>query len=232
MLADPQKKDQHRLARATLEALDQTVVDPLIATLAAGDPSLVVQVMDVLGNLKCRKAVPHLLGPALSADTGDELRQAAQEALQRILRGLPTIEEAEDFLTKRLESYLGGEYPGPVDESNLVSRWVWNDEQKTPELERLPAEDASFFAAAEMARVLSAIAPDNPQFTRMNLVTALESAKRRTGYDRPLPGGAGSARRGGRGHGHRNAGTGSRSRAAEEDAWRGDCRRRDSGRGG
>ncbi len=194
VLADPQKAEQHRMARGALLALGDSVAEPTVAALQSKDEALQLQLIDVLGHMKYRAAAPYLLGPALSESRSPEVQQAAKKALEQILGGVPTVEESERFLTKRLDSYLGGAYPGKVDEERLVSSWSWNQEQQSPQLIRLPAEGASFAAAAEIAAILHGISPDNNEFTLMNLVTSLESAKRLIGFDRPLTGGEGSVR--------------------------------------
>jgi hypothetical protein len=80
-----------------------------------------------------------------------------------------------------------------VDAEGQVSRWSWNSEKEQPELLRMPTGDAAFAAAAEMAGVLHAVAPDNEDFAVMKMATSLETAKREVGFDQPLPTGTGTA---------------------------------------
>jgi hypothetical protein len=194
VLADPGQADQHRLARGALVALGDSVTEPTVAALQSSDEALQLQIIDVLGQLEYRPAAPYLLQPALSPNGSAETQQAAKQALEQMLGGVPSPEEAIRFLKKRLDSYLAGSYPAQVDEENQVTRWIWNPEKNTPELLRMPADDASIAAAAEMANSLNAISPDSAEFKLIRLVTSLESAKRSLGFDQPLTGGDGTAR--------------------------------------
>ena len=171
-------------------------IDPLIATLQASNDDLRVQVIDVLAQLQAKSAVPYLLsfvlaptnkpGPGESAVVDQRVSAAARQMITNVLGAVPSRDAAEQFLTRRLDEYLAGTAPGLVDQNNQVTVWEWDESQKLLLQRTMPADDAAFLAAAQAAQQRYQIDPSCADYQQMYLATALEVAKRITGYDRPL----------------------------------------------
>jgi len=186
-LADPAQSAGHDAIRRTFVALGPSAVRPLTAALRATDPGLQGAVLQVLGDMKARTAIPYLFAPALSADTDSAVREAAQQALQQILGDVPTQGEAIRYLTDRIEALSRGAAPAAVDESGNAALWMWDAAQQAPVLRTWPQADASFVVAAELAHQRYLVDPSSPAHRRAYFVTALETLKRQEGYDRSVP---------------------------------------------
>ncbi|MFW6169544.1 MAG: hypothetical protein ACODAD_03575, partial [Planctomycetota bacterium] len=111
---------------------------------------------------------------------------AAREMLRNVLGAVPSRDEAIRFLSDRLDEFLAGSVPGPIDQDEQVTLWTWDAAEKIPRRTGVPIADASISSAARVAEQLHRIAPHNADFQRIYLATGLEHAKRRHGYDRPL----------------------------------------------
>ena len=73
-----------------------------------------------------------------------------------------------------------------MDEEGHVTLWVWDAEQQVVAERSMPAEDAAFLHAAQMVRLLARTEPEQETYRVLQLVMALEAAKRQEGYDRTL----------------------------------------------
>ncbi len=196
VLSDASRASEHQAVRAALVALGEVAVDPLIAALRASDDDLRVAVIEVLAQLDAKSAIPYLLSyvlaptekPGLGAPKGVDPRvsDAARQMITKVLGAVPSRDAALQFLTRRLDEYLAGTAPGVVDQDNRVTVWMWDESQKVPLQQTMPADDASFLAAAQAAHARYQIDPARTDFQQMYLATSLEVAKRLTGYDRPL----------------------------------------------
>lgn len=185
VLADSNRAAEHELARAALVALGDQAAPPLLAALDSSHDALRIEVLHVLRSLKLRETVGPVLAIAL-AEPPDPAQEAARALLVEVLGQLPSRQEAIKYLTVRLESYLEGMNPGPVDEHNQAILWKWDADGQVPRRVRLPAADASFYAAAELAEQRHALEPTSADFERTFLLLGLEAAKRINDYDQPL----------------------------------------------
>ncbi len=196
VLSDTSRAAEHKGACAALVALGEEAIEPLIATLRSSDRDLRVQVIEVLEQLGAKAAVPSLLGAVLAPPgqpgsgepegTDGRVTAAAERMIAKVLGELPSRDAAQQFLAGRLNGYLAGTAPAQVDQADQVTVWVWDDAQKLLLQQTLPADDAAFFAAAQVAEQLHQIDPAAADHQQMYLATGLEVAKRLAGYDRPL----------------------------------------------
>lgn len=186
-LADPGRSNEHPQIRAAVVQFGDAMVAPMLGALETPDEGLRVQVMEILGQLKSRRAVKSLVGPYLFADSPPAVRQAADRAIVAIVGEAPTRYDVEQYLYRRAKEYYAGELPGPLDDEYRVEMWHWAEKQKTSVPRRYAPADASRMMAARLARDLAKVAPDNADFRRFLLLTNLDFAKTEAGLDRPLP---------------------------------------------
>jgi HEAT repeat protein len=186
-LADPGRRANHEAARNALCRLGVTSRDPLIAALESPDSALRAQVLEVLGRLRATEALPYLLRPFLGEGEPPEVRQAAQGALLRIVGAAPSRQEAEDFLFRQAGAYLAGRIPGEPDEEGLLPVWRWDEPSKTSVAAVFDGPMASRWVAARIAAELRTLAPENAEYRRLHLTSALELAKAAGGLGTPLP---------------------------------------------
>jgi len=192
ILADPKRASQHALAKAILVKLDDSSVEPLIGTLESPDAALKEHVVDVLGRIHARRAVPALLATLVSPSSPPALKAAAGTALAKISDRVPTAQEATKLLTDSIESALDQSRAGSNGESRAL--WHWNRQRQQSVRVDYDTTGASLAEAVRLARALHELEPSDPARRRLYLMTLLATAKHRLGPDKPLPGGKGTAR--------------------------------------
>jgi hypothetical protein len=116
-------------------------------------------------------------------DTRDPaLRAVVIQSLQRlqIPRVQPfvpaTASAAEQKLVTALSSYERGTPIFVPDHDNYVEIWQWNDATKQLSSSCLPADEARIIWMSKLARALSNLRPDNPDYRRKALVLSWEAA--------------------------------------------------------
>ena len=166
--------------------------DLLIGALDTQDDKFKAQVIEVLGRLDSNKAALYLLGPATGSEN-PQVRDAARRTLLRVLGREPTKESAAAALHRRIRRYFGGTRPLAPDHEGMVEIWDWDDRAKASKPRRLPADDYGMLLAAQLSKDLYKLQPSNREYLGLSLAARLQAAKIRSGYDQPLPRGAGSA---------------------------------------
>jgi hypothetical protein len=186
VLADNARQAEHRYVRVALAHLAASTEQPLIGALEIPDDQVRAQIVAVLGRMRARPAVMHLVRPAVDPAAPAPLREVAAASLQKIIGSAPDRYEAERFLNREIESLLAGDLPYEADVDGLIEMWSWNDETKAVESRKLPRPDAALLLAARLTADLAALNPESASARRMQLLTGLELAKVLRGIDQPL----------------------------------------------
>jgi HEAT repeat protein len=194
VLADPARAAEHRYVRWGLTQLRKPAVEPLIGALQTQDTDLKNQVLQVLGDMKARRATMYAVRPFVSKESDDATRKVAGQALMQLVGQLPDRRDAERYLLMQARSFLGGAMPLVPDHNGLVKLWHWNPETKVVVPVVHLGADAARIAAGHAAGELYLLRPENPEYRRLYLTATLSSAKVVTGLDRTLPEGPGTAR--------------------------------------
>lgn len=194
VLGDSAREAEHRRIQQALVAMDALAVEPLIGTIFSPDANLRRQAIEILGAIESRVATPYLIQPLWSSRQPPPVRRAAAAALSRIMGTLPTRREGEVYLHNEIEQLTSGDVPRKPDPDGNIQLWLWHAEKRLPVPLTYEASDAALVVAAHLATDLYALAPDNPEYRRVYLMSILESAKLIAGIDRSLPTGEGSAR--------------------------------------
>lgn len=184
-LADSRRSD-HSSIQSGLRSLGAAASAPLVGALAAPDEGVRLRVIQTLSQLEQRQAVPHLLAHYFAGDSRDEIRGAAQGALERSLQRMPTRQEAEQHLYRRAQAYFSGEPLAEPDSDNMVAIWQWDPTRQTTAEYRYPSQRASLIEAARLAADLARIAPESADYRRLHLMTMLQREKLAGGVDVPL----------------------------------------------
>ncbi len=100
VLADPTRAAEWPNVRAALVEMGRAAVGPLTALVGHADPKLTVQAIETLAATNDRNAAMHLLAPCLSEESPPEVKAAAAKALERLVGGVPSRDEAIKLLTE------------------------------------------------------------------------------------------------------------------------------------
>ena len=192
-LADGARADEHAAIQGALVALGGEAVEPLIGALDAPPAALRARVIEVLGQLNHPRAVMYLIRPYADPASSDEEREAAGQALLRIVGETPATYDAQQYLYRRAKNYFAGSPPREPGLDESIVLWHWDESAGAPLPRSYPASDAALVVATQAAGDLYALAPDAPTFRRLYIATLLETAKSVGGYAQPLEHGPGTA---------------------------------------
>lgn len=187
VLSDSSRQAEHAAVRRALVDLKHVAVGPLVGAMQSQDESLVPQVIVVLSRLSAGQITPHLLRPYFTSDPNSLMHEASAYALKRMLSGVPERRDAEQYLEREAQAYFDGKLVARPDYEDMVTLWSWDSQAKSPVEQRFKSDTASLMMASRLANDLFAMAPDNIDYRRLALTSALESAKRTNGLDQPLP---------------------------------------------
>jgi hypothetical protein len=191
-LADGGRASEHPRIRDGVLAIGNSMIEPLLGASETPDEALRVQVIELLGRFGTPRAVPLLVAPSLRSDVPEPVQKAAAAALRRIVRSTPTRYEATQYLYRRAQEHLDGALAGRLDHEDQITLWRWDVAAKTSVPQSYSEREAARMLAARLARELYLLAPDDLSYRRLYLVANLTAAKIETGWDRPLPRGAGT----------------------------------------
>ena len=186
-IADPARAAEHPRLYAALVELADTTTAPLIGTLAAAPEPQQAIAANVLGEIRSREAVRHLLGPALAEGVSPALQGSARRALTKIMGGVPTKHESEGYLLRQFAQLNDGQHPFQVDADNNTIVWQWDGAANVPKSSTQQLPDALRQLSARLATDLLRIDPKNIDFQRLRLLHTLEFVKAMNGVGRPLP---------------------------------------------
>ena len=199
VLNDAGQAARHETIMLALMRLGEPAVLPLIGALESPNDDLRANVINVLGHLRSTAALPYLWYPAISADSGPAVREAAHQALARILHvrelGLDGIATggAVARLVKAAGEHYRNAYPWKTAEDGKVSLWKWDRSRETVVSRAYSPEAASEIVGLRLAREALSLAPDRRDTQVLYLSLALTDDIRRNGFDRELPTGPGTA---------------------------------------
>ena len=193
-LADENRAAEHDRIASALFLMGEIVIDPLIGCLASDNPQLKKHAIEVLGRLETAQATPYLIYPLFSESSPQSLTVAAAQALEQIVRAVPTEDDAQRYLRRRVRQLYDGDLPQQASADGTITLWLWHPEKNLPDPIVYDAHDAALVVAAQLAGDLHQLWPDNKEYRRAYLMALLESTKLLAGLDRSLPGGPGSAR--------------------------------------
>ncbi|MBS0261095.1 MAG: hypothetical protein JSS02_04000 [Planctomycetes bacterium] len=200
-LNDPGYADKYDAIEEAILLMRERAIPPLVAALAAPQDKLDFRgrVISILGLLEAKPAIPFLISPAQSATEAPDVKQAARAALGRILNVSPeTVDRivTEGAVTRLLETvrqHFRQQHPWSVDAAGKVTLWLWSNKLGTVSARLLSPAEASEIEGLRLAREALALAPALRSTQVLYLASALAHDIRRTGFDRPLPTGPGTA---------------------------------------
>lgn len=129
-LQDPDQRELVRPILRALPQLDRPAVAPLCAALSMAEGPTKLYVVDALGNIGYRQAVPYLLKLRDAESTSVEVRSATERALNQIYakeRGAGGGSAAEEFYALAEQYYDRNTSLTADPRVNQASIWVWND---------------------------------------------------------------------------------------------------------
>jgi hypothetical protein len=107
------------------------------------------------------------------ADVADLLRQLQVPQAQPLVT--PAASGTEREILRALSSYERGTPVFVPDPDNQVELWQWNDATKQLSSVRVPAAEARIIWMSKLARTLTQLQPQNPEYQRRALVLAWEA---------------------------------------------------------
>ena len=156
-----------KAATATLETFAKEPDRNRRAALAAG----IVAMHPLVDGMLLAMLDTH--DPVLRADVADLLRQLQVPQAQPLVTTSDSAAERE--ISSALSSYERGTPVFVADQDNQVELWQWNDATKQLSSVRVPAAEARIIWMSKLARTLTQLQPQNPDYQRRALVLAWEA---------------------------------------------------------
>ena len=190
-MSRPDLSDQQDQYVILLTRMGNQVVAPLIGALDSPQDRIRAAVIDTLGWLDAKEAVPYLWFPAFDENQPKGVRVAAKRVLAKFLKGSPeranqvSSVDASNELRRLARQLYRKPSLLPVDEQGAVSLWGWSENEGTIALRSLTPEVASLFLSTRFARQALALSPEQPDQQRQYLASLLGLEVLRDGWDKP-----------------------------------------------
>lgn len=176
-----------------LARMGRMAVEPALAGLDAPQSKVRLAVLNALGLIQGKEAIPFLWHPAFAASESPEIQMAARRALARIATGsekIPerlTVDLAANELRRLARGFYFRQFHAPLDDDGAAIVWSWDEKAGTVVRSSMPAERAQLLLAARFARQSLDISPEDAEAQRMYLGSMLGWTVTTAGRDRPLP---------------------------------------------
>lgn len=184
ILADPERRNQHRPAIDTIAQVGLPAVPPLLAVMESKNDELRANVLQILGRLEATSALHDML--AASIDSNVPLQKAAKTGIMAVTGNLPATVKIKEQLRDGIKDRLVGRYSVRTDLDDRGVLWQWDD--GTRSLTSRKAEKPLLLAQAayRIAQALSRIDSDNEESLRIESIARLQRDKLIVGLDSPI----------------------------------------------
>jgi len=193
VLADPRRAAEHAVVKSALVKLDKQVVEPLLGVLESNEQALKAQVIEVLGRLDAREAVPQVAAAFVAKQSDAATKEAAGLMLFRIVGAVPTLDEVEVLLRRRANEYFERQVPLLTDADGKVTIYNWDATKKATVPVKYREDEANVALAGRLARDLYKLFPEKAEYRRLFWTCQFDAAAYQAGLDKPVAQGAGSA---------------------------------------
>lgn len=191
-LSNPRQANLHPAVLAVFSQLGDEAAGPLSAALGSPNEAIALAAAQALGKLQSSSATADLLAAGITSDPHSELRDAAHDALARILGHRFVAEEAREFFRSDIRQLLDRARKQRDVADPTASTWRWDEARAGSVQVNLPPAELAVETAARYARALSKIAQDASD-ERLALLAQFAAAKY-AAPDHPLPAGPGTLR--------------------------------------
>ncbi len=128
-LRDPAKRQYHPAVRRALRDLGLPAVNPLLACTEMKDPSTLMAVVNVLGDLGYDAAVPYLSRLLASTDTPAEVKASVNDAMRKLRIADPKSVDPAEAYYGLAERFYYDNAAVRVDKKDPVGRvWFWGEQ--------------------------------------------------------------------------------------------------------
>jgi len=176
------------------------IIPPLLGSLESPNEAVRTVAIDTLGWLGSLDTVPWLWYPAFGADQTTGVRQAARQALARILRD--DVKRAGDIsgfgaatqLQEIATTHFRLEYNWKLnDDGESTELWSWDGQKNTLSAWNVAPETASLIVGSRFARQALTLSPERDDIQSLYLSLRLAFDAHVAGWNSPLPTGPGTA---------------------------------------
>ena len=195
VLESPERAAERPVATLALVHLGEEAVPPLIGVLQTDDLALKAVVISALRRIGDRRAAPFLYSLAAGAAPDDPQAIWAREAVEELTgQRIDSPEAASDLLAGLADRYYQAAATLPSDGGQSpIELWTWNETEGVPVPRELSQQEAAYDLGLRFVRQALSLQPDNPRLQTLLMSLMLEHEAARTGPDRPLPRGPGTA---------------------------------------
>ncbi len=197
--ADPNSGVDREQAFIALTRMGQPAAAPLIGYLSLGDDAQKLLAVEAFGWIASKRDVSYLYSTAFSNEGETGLREAARQAISRLLYKDPGQSgRLEGFgaaaqLRTTAEKLLSGNTVMEPEDDGLLPIWIRDESSASLIERRVSPRSAAVFRAEQFARQSLELAPTDARTQSVLLNTILTRDIEAAGWDQPIPTGPGSA---------------------------------------
>jgi hypothetical protein len=188
VLGDDARVDDHDKIQQALVHLGPSADEPLLGMLDTPSEGFRARLFDVLSRRRTKRAIIRMVAPAIVRPEEDPVGKAAREGLRRVLGNIPGHREAERFLREQLDRYLDMDLMIPLGPDGTIIFWRWVEKDGLPMPEKQSPRIVRLILAAQVAKDLYTLDPENKEFHLLYLRSILEESKELHGMNQPLVG--------------------------------------------
>ncbi|MEM7453615.1 MAG: HEAT repeat domain-containing protein [Planctomycetota bacterium] len=187
VFTDAGRVNEYPFIRGALRNMGETAVRPLVGAAHSDDAQVQLEAVRALEAYPSSEASDAMLRVYLSTRVSEEVRRLALESMENQNDVVANRTLAAERLYQRANDYLTGVRRLPGDHNTVVELWRWNSATKRLEQLLVPRATAQQMMAAERARDLVEIQPQERRNRQLYLLTELESFKRQNGPNIKVP---------------------------------------------
>ena len=162
------ENDQPIKLRHTLATVGNAGTPAFVGALTSGDVALTAEAANALGSFEASAAVLYLFRPYFARypqfdfESNQVIRQHAQQAIFRNLKGLPSRDDAAKILKREIDRLLNDQLAVTGDLDGTVGIWLWDPTEQTLSERRFDRTSGIWLTATILADDLFRIQPDVP----------------------------------------------------------------------
>ncbi len=191
-LGDESRTDAHPALFEALVLQGPNALGPATAAIEAPQPGIQAAGARALGYVGNRNSVKYLVGLAVDPRAPAAVREAAQDALRRLLGEVPRRDSVIAYLYDEARRAYDGTPPEEPNLAGEVEIWVWDPQESAASVRMAPARVAAAITAQQIATHLYALDPERPEIQRLFISSVLERAALERGLENRLESGPGT----------------------------------------
>ena len=185
LFADESQSEHFKGVRGALQQIGDVGLNPLVAGAVADNENVRLESVVALAKIKDPKSFDAIVAAFYSSDSSEKLRELAAAVFRDRFNYFPDVNAVSEIWYRRAKQMLKDPNEAGARQLGFAvateTLWRWDAEQNALVPRETDPVVARRIRAADRAKVLAEINPDNSEIYLFNLMTQLESLKQVAG---------------------------------------------------